>query len=125
MQANVIVSSSEWDSESTPTIHQILHASEEVWRELALLADADPAYCERMRARLHNQTPSPKPKRQPRRRKSTRTPRRSWRASAVLSRRLAQATLEALARVNEQAAEDGDHPGIASTEISPQPERDT
>ena len=49
--ANRIVSSPYWDSESTPTIHQILHASEEVWRELALLADADPIYCERLRAR--------------------------------------------------------------------------
>jgi hypothetical protein len=123
--AYVILQHPSDSTESTPTIHQILHASEEVWRELALLADADPAYCERMRARLHHQSPTAKPKRQPRRRKSSRTPHRNWRASTVLNRRLAQATLEALARVNGQAAEDGDNPGIASTEIFPQPERVT
>jgi hypothetical protein len=123
--AYVILQHPSDSTESTPTIHQILHASEEVWRELALLADADPAYCERMRARLHNQSPFPKPKRQPRRRKLSRTPRRNWRASAILSHRLAKATLEALARVNEQAAEDGENQSVSSAEIPPQPERVT
>jgi hypothetical protein len=119
--AYVILQHPSDSTESTPTIHQILHASEDVWRELALLADADPAYCERMRARLHHQSASPKPKRQPRRRTSTHTSRRNWRASTVISRRLAQATLEALARVNEQAAEDGNQ-RVSSAEIPPQPE---
>ena len=92
--------------ESTPTIHQILHASEAVWRELALLADADPVYCERMRARLQAQTPTPKPKRRSRRpRKVARTSRRNWRTASLLRRQFAQATLEALDRVNDAQAE--------------------
>jgi hypothetical protein len=121
--ANRIVSSPYWDSESTPTIHQILHASEEVWRELALLADADPIYCERLRARLQTQTPSPKPKRRSRRqRKPTRTPRRNWRAANLLRRQFALATLEALDRVDDRAAGVADEPPAPPTVLITPPD---
>ena len=74
----------------------MIEAPADQWRALAELADADPAYIERLRDRK----PS-KPSRRNRRRSSASngTIRRNWKAAQVIS----QALLETLNRVNGES----------------------
>jgi hypothetical protein len=85
---------------SIPTLDQILNAPDDQWQALARLADADPAYIERQRARIAADEPTTgKAKRRNRRRSSASngTIKRNWRASQVI----AQAMAEAVDRANE------------------------
>ena len=82
-----------------PTFAEIVSAPEEQWRQLATLADADIAFCERARAR-RAQAITRKPKRTRRRSQGRSRNRRNQTAASVYSRQIANATIEALTRIN-------------------------
>lgn len=91
--------------EHIPSLDEILDAPEEDWRRLCALADANPAFVERMRARRRLQESGqlkPKPRR-PRRRSRPSTSSRHWTAASVLhsqSSQIEAAMVETLERVN-------------------------
>ena len=102
MSANGILAQPLCSPQPIPTFTDILEAPEDQWRDLAILADADLAYCERQRARRKIQQEEAKPTR--RKRRSRRNPRpnrsnRHFRAANVLSQ-VAPAMSETLDRVN-------------------------
>jgi hypothetical protein len=87
---------------SIPTLEQILTAPDDQWLALAQLADADPAYIERQRARIA--ADKPKASKSGRRRRSSAsngTIKRSWKAAQVIARAMA----ELVERTNESEAE--------------------
>jgi hypothetical protein len=88
---------------SIPTLEQILTAPDDQWLALAQLADADPAYIERQRARIAADKPKTSKSGNRRRRSSASngSVKRSWKAAQVIARAMA----ELVERTNESEAE--------------------
>lgn len=96
----------------TPTLSEILAAPEDEWRELARQADADPAYCERLRAQQKEQGGQLKATSKRKRRPSggSRSKRRQSAADAFQATQIGKAMVEAVERVNESEAKEADPP---------------
>lgn len=84
----------------TPTFTEIMNAPDDQWRQLAILADANLAFCERARARHQTNLAHSNPGRPQRKHRRPRPGRsnRHWSAASVLSQ-VGPAIVETLERV--------------------------